>query len=442
MEKDMTVGKPGRVILDFTIPVFAGNVFQQIYNMADTIIVGRFVGNEALAAVGACGTLLFLIVGFLIGTTAGFSVVTSRYYGAGDLVNMRRSVVSASVLALIVSVILTAVSLAGMETILHWMHTPENMYTPAYQYMIIMSAGIAAQMLYNLLASILRAIGDSRRPLYFLILAAALNIVLDLVFILVFHLGTAGAALATVVSQGVSGVLCLVYIVWKVPVLHLRRSDLKMDWNLAGWQSRIGFPMAFQYSITGIGIIVVQSALNMLGSVAAAGFAAASKIEQIVLQAYAALGTTMATYCAQNHGAGKLDRIRSGFRYANKIGCIYAVVTGILVFFAGKYMTVLFVAEDLAKITVYVDTYLKCAGVAFIPLVFVNVYRNGLQGMGYAFLPMLAGIAELVGRSSMAIVASYQGSYPGVCLASPAAWVLAGGLLIVMYRWIRRRERF
>lgn len=330
--------------------------------------------------------------------------------------------------------------MAMMRHILRWMNTPADMYDQAYGYIMVICGGIAAQVLYNLLASVLRALGDSKRPLYFLILAALLNIVLDLVFIIVFHMGAAGAAYATVISQGISGLLCLWYIAKKVPELHLHREDWSMNRDLAKWQMKIGVPMAFQYSITAIGTIVVQSALNMLGSVAVAGFSAASKIEQIFNQAYVALGTTMATYCAQNMGAGKADRIRTGFRSGTWIGVIYAVVTGAIVFFAGKYMTVLFVSENVAAITNYVDIYLKCVGVSFIPLVFVNVYRNGIQGMGYGLLPMTAGIAELIGRSSVALIASYVGSYAGICMASPVAWVLAGGLLLLMYRWIMKNR--
>lgn len=440
MERDMTTGSPGKIILNFTIPIFIGNMFQQIYNMADTIIVGKFVGNEALAAVGSCGTLMFLILGFLMGLTAGFTVVTAQHYGAGNLRAMRQSVASAAVLSALVSVIMTVLSMAMMKSILGWMNTPADMYDQAYGYIMVICGGIAAQVLYNLLASVLRALGDSKRPLYFLILAALLNIVLDLVFIIVFHMGASGAAYATVISQGISGILCLVYIIKKVPELHLHKEDWKINWNLARWQMKIGFPMAFQYSITAIGTIVVQASLNMLGSVAVAGFSAASKIEQLFNQAYVALGTTMATYCAQNMGAGKIERIRKGFRSGTWIGILYAVVTGALVFFAGKYMTVLFVSENVGVITNYVDIYLKCVGVSFIPLVFVNVYRNGIQGMGYGLLPMTAGIAELIGRSGAAITASHFGSYAGICMASPVAWVLAGGLLIVMYEWIMKRK--
>lgn len=433
MEREMTTGKPSKILLDFTIPIFIGNVFQQFYSMADTVIVGKFVGNTALAAVGACGTLTFLIIGFLMGMTAGFTVVTAQHYGAGNQKAMRQSVASASLLSLIVSVILTVLSMALMRNILDWMNTPSDMYGQAYAYIMVICGGIVAQVLYNLLAGILRAIGDSKRPLYFLILAALLNIVLDLVFIMVFHMGAAGAAFATVISKGVSGLLCLFYIVKYVPDLHLCREDWKPDWSLMKWQMKIGFPMAFQYSITAIGAIVVQSALNVFGSIAVAGYSAAVKIEQVVTQAYIALGTAMSTYCAQNMGAGKIWRVRQGFRSATWMGEIYAVLTGVLVFFWGKSMTTLFVSENVKEITAYVDIVLKCGAASFVFLAVVNIYRNGIQGMGYGLLPMTAGIAELAGRCLAAVGASHFGSYLGICLASPVAWVMAAGLLLGMY---------
>lgn len=441
MTKDMTTGRPAKIIFDFTLPIFLGNVFQQFYSMADTIIVGKFVGNSALAAVGACGTLMFLILGFLMGMTAGFTVVTAQHYGAGNQETMRKSVVSAMFLSAVVSLLFTVLSMMFMKNILKWMNTPADMFEQAYGYIMVICGGIVAQVLYNLLASVLRAIGDSRRPLYFLCLSAVLNIFLDLLFIIAFRLGAAGAAYATVISQGISGLLCLVYIVKKVPELHLQKGDWKIDWNLARWQMKIGFPMAFQYSITAIGTIAVQSALNILGSVAVAGFSAAVKIEQIVTQAYVALGTAMATYCAQNVGAGRIDRIRQGFRSASWMGMLYAVGTGIPVFFAGKYMAVLFVSENVREITSYVDVMLKCVAVSFVFLVVVNIYRNGIQGMGYGIMPMTAGIAELVGRCGAALIASHFGSYLGICLASPAAWVLASVLLLCMYWWILRQYR-
>lgn len=440
MERDMTVGSPTKMILNFTFPIFLGNVFQQFYNMADTIIVGKFVGAKALAAVGSTGTIMFLIIGFLTGLTAGFTVPTSQKFGAGDMKAMRKTVGSAVILSAVVSIVMTIVSMLGMRGLLKLMHTPDDIFREAYSYIMVICAGIFAQVLYNLLASILRALGNSKTPLYFLILAAGLNVVLDLVFIIGFHMGAAGAAYATVVAQGVSGLLCLLYIIKKVPILHLTKDDWSLDSTLVKIQLGVGFPMALQYSITAIGSMMMQAALNLLGSLAIAGFTAGSKIEQLVTQAYVALGTTMATYCAQNTGAGKVDRIRKGFRSSTSIGIVYSVAAGAVIMFVGKYLTPLFLSENITEIMNYVDIYLKCVGAFFIPLTIVNVYRNGIQGMGYGILPMMAGVAELIGRGVVAIIAARYHSYFGVCMASPAAWILAGGLLLVMYAHVIRQS--
>ena len=432
----MTTGSPMKIIFNFTLPIFIGNVFQQFYNMADAVIVGKFVGNKALAAVGSTGTIMFLIYGFVVGMTAGFTVLTAQKFGAGDMPAMRRTVVGASFLSLVVGLVLTAAFMVFMKPWLVLMHTPEDIFADAYAYIMIISAGILAQMLYNLLASILRALGNSKVPLYFLILAALLNIVLDLVLIIVFHMGAAGAAVATVISQGISGVLCLFYIIRKVPLLRLTRDDRHLSGDLLRTQIRIGIPMALQYSITAVGTMMVQSALNILGSTLVAAYTAAGKIEQIVTQAYVAMGTTMATYGAQNMGAGDVSRIRQGFKASTIIGVIYAIVSAALVMTVGKYMTYLFVSEDVALIMDSVNTYLICVGIFFIPLAIVNIYRNGIQGLGYGLLPMMAGVAELVGRGVVAVIAAGQKSYLGVCLASPAAWVLASLLLIGMYCYV------
>ena len=436
VQHDMTSGSPMKMILSFTFPIFIGNVFQQFYNMADAVIVGKFVGTKALAAVGSTGTIMFLIYGFVVGMTAGFTVLTAQKFGAGDMRAMRQTVAGASILSLIVGVILTAAFMILMKPWLMAMNTPADIFADAYAYIMIVSAGILAQMLYNLLASVLRALGNSKVPLYFLILSALLNIVLDLVLIIVFHMGAAGAAVATVVSQGVSGLLCLVYIVKCVPVLQMSRDDWRPSGHLLKTQMRIGIPMALQYSITAIGTMMVQSSLNILGSTLVAAYTAAGKIEQVVSQAYVALGTTLATYSAQNIGAGDVPRIRRGFRATTWIGVIYSFAAAALVMTVGKYMTYLFVSEDVELIMDSVDLYLKCAGSLFIPLAIVNIYRNGIQGLGYGLLPMMAGVAELVGRGVMSVIAAQQKSYLGVCLASPAAWVLAAALLIGMYFYV------
>lgn len=435
---DMTAGNPTKIILNFTLPIFIGNVFQQFYNMADAVIVGKFVGTKALAAVGSTGTIMFLIYGFVVGMTAGFAVLTAQKFGAGDLPAMRRTVAGASFLSLIIGLILTASFMILMRPWLHLMNTPSDIYADAYAYIMIISGGILAQMLYNLLASILRALGNSKVPLYFLILSALLNIALDLFFIIVFHMGAAGAAIATIISQGVSGLLCLLYIIKKVPVLHMTREDWHPTGVLLRKQIQIGIPMALQYSITAIGTMMVQSSLNILGSTLVAAFTAASKIEQVVTQAYVALGTTIATYGAQNMGAGNIPRIRKGFCASTIIGILYSFAAAALVMTVGKYMSYLFVSEDVALIIDSVDIYLKCVGAFFIPLTIVNIYRNGIQGLGYGLLPMMAGVAELIGRGIVAVIAARQRSYLGVCLASPAAWVLAAALLLAMYFYIMK----
>ena len=436
VQNDMTTGNPMKIILNFTLPIFWGNVFQQFYNMADAVIVGKFVGNKALAAVGSTGTIMFLIYGFVVGMTAGFTVPTAQKFGAGDMKGMRRTVAGAGVLSLVVGALLTMLFMLFMKPLLTLMNTPSDIFKDAYGYIMIISGGILAQMLYNLLSSILRAIGNSKIPLYFLIISALLNILLDLLLIVGFHMGATGAAVATIIAQGVSGILCLIYIIAKIPVLHLTRNDLHAGKEVYGIQLKIGLPMALQYSITAIGSMMVQSSLNILGSTLVAAFTAAGKIEQVVTQAYVAMGTTMATYSAQNMGAGSVKRIREGFRANTIIGIIYSLVAAAFVMTVGKYMTYLFVSEDVDLIMNSVDIYLKCIGLFFIPLTVVNIYRNGIQGLGYGLLPMMAGVAELIGRGIVAVIAGNMRSYTGVCLAGPAAWVLAGGLLLVMYFYI------
>ena len=435
-EKDMTVGDPQKIILNFTIPVFIGNVFQQVYSMADTVIVGKFVGTKALAAVGATGTINFLILGFLLGLTAGFTVLTAQKFGAGDMESMRKTVGNAAILSFIVAVAMTLVSMLGMRWLLTFMNTPEDIFDDAYTYIMIICGGIFTQVLYNLLSSILRALGNSKTPLYFLLLSAGLNIVLDLVLIIYFHMGVAGAAYATVISQGVSGFLCLIFIIKKVPVLHMEKGEFRLEKNLSIQQLKVGFPMALQYSITAIGTMMVQSALNMLGSIAVAAFTAANKIENLLTQAFVAQGVTMATYCAQNMGAGRPDRIRKGFRAADMQGFLYGIGAGIFFIFAGKYLTYLFLSENVEEVIGNVEIYLRCIGIFMIPLAIVNIYRHGIQGMGYGLLPMMAGVAELVGRGATALVAAHYRSYFGACMASPVAWILASALLLVMYHFI------
>lgn len=439
MELDMTKGKPASLIARFIIPVILGNIFQQLYNMADTIMVGRFVGVDALAAVGSTGSVSFLILGFTQGLTAGFTVMTAQRFGAGDREGMKKSIGSAAVLSVILTVVMTALSMAGMNTLLTWMNTPADIFEMAREYIMIICAGICCNVLYNLLASILRAIGNSVVPLVLLVVSSVLNVVLDYVFIVYGHMGVAGAAYATIVSQGVSGLLCLFYIIKSVPTLHIERRHLKLEWLCVKNQLLVGIPMALQFSITAIGTILVQAALNLLGSTVVASYSVSCKVEQLVTQPFAAMGVTMATYSAQNRGVNDLNRIKAGVKASNLMSAVYAVIIYGVINLALPYIIPLFVSENIGVVYGYARTYIVLCGLFFVPLGMIFIYRNTLQGCGFGLIPMLGGVVELVSRSVAAFGAAKLKSYEGVCLANASAWLTAGVFLWIAYRMLMKR---
>ena len=438
MEKDMTAGTPGKIIFNFTMPIFIGNIFQQFYNMADTVIVGKFVGNAALAAVGACGTLVFLIIGFLQGVTAGFTVVTAQHFGAGNMKAMKKSVASGAVLTGIVTVILTLLSMISMAKVLHLMNTPSDMYGEAYGYIMVICGGIVAQALYNYLASVLRALGDSKRPLYFLVIAALLNIVLDLVFIIAFHMGTAGAAYATVISQAVSGILCLIYMKKKFEILHMHHEETRISGRHIYILCKMGVPMGLQYSITAIGSVVIQTAINSLGSIAVASVTAGQKIGMFFCCPFDALGGTMATYAGQNAGAGKVDRIRQGVRSATLIGGIYSIAACIVLTVFGGVIPLLFVDASETVVIHQAHQFLTFNSLFYIPLTIVNVWRFTIQGMGYSLLAILAGVCEMIARAMVGFLLVPIFGYIIICFASPLAWLLADAFLIPAFFYCQK----
>lgn len=438
MNLDMTKGKPFGLIMKFIVPVLLGCVFQQLYNMVDTIIVGKGVGREALAAVGATGTISFFILGFMGGLTTGFTVLASQRFGAGDEEGLRKSVGNAFVLGAIVTAFMTVLSVLLMDGLLRLMQTPEDVFDMSRQYIIIICWGMAFTTLYNMTASVLRAVGNSRVPLYFLIVSALLNVGLDLLFIIVFHWGVAGAALATVISQGVSGILSLLYLLTRVDILKLKKEHFRLDPVGARMQIRIGLPMALQFSITAVGTMLVQAALNSLGSTMIAAYTAACKVEQLVTQAFQAMGMTMATYSAQNWGIHSLERIRRGQKTAVLISSIYAVAVYLLVLLILPFMTSLFFDGDLTEVIGYVRTYIQINGLFFIPLGMIFIYRNLLQGCGYALFPTLGGVVELVCRAIFAFTAARAQSYTGICMATACAWCTTGIFLWIVYLIIMR----
>lgn len=348
---------------------------------------------------------------------------------------MKRSVYSSSVLAVVVTVILTIISVTGLKGLLHLMNTPEEIYQDAYQYLFVVFLGIWTQVLYNLLASFLRALGNSKIPLYFLILAAVLNIFLDLFFILVLRMGTKGAAVATVISQGVSGILCLVYIVKKVPLLHMKKEHRVLEKNSVRFQIKVGIPMGLQFSITALGIMILQSALNGFGARAVAGFTASTKVMQLINQAMISIGVTMATYSSQNIGAGRFDRIRKGARVSTGMSAVYALVITVVLHFWGKYMVRMFIDSGQTDVLKYCEMYFSIIAPFMLILGTIFIYRNILQGMGFGFVPMMAGAAELAARTAAAFTARHFGSFEGICWADPLAWVAAAAPLVITYLW-------
>ena len=439
MELDMTKGKPAGLIAKFIIPIIIGNIFQQMYSMVDTIIVGRFVGVDALAAVGATGSITFLILGFTQGLTTGFTVMTAQKFGAGDREGMRKSIGSAAVLSVIVTIVMTIVSMAGMDRLLKVMNTPANIFDMTKQYIMIICAGICCNVLYNLLASILRAIGNSVVPLVLLLISSVTNIVLDYVLIVYGNMGVAGAAYATIISQGLSGVLCLIYIMKCVPTLHVERRHFKLEQQCVMNQMSVGIPMALQFSITAIGTILVQAALNLLGSTVVASYSVSCKVEQLVTQPFGAMGATMATYCAQNRGINDLKRIQKGVKAANIMSAIYAVLIFGVVYMILPYAVRLFITDDIEMVLGYARIYIIICGACFIPLGMIFIFRNALQGCGFGFAPMMGGVVELISRCVAAFAAARLLSYEGVCCANAGAWITAGIFLWLAYRSLMKK---
>ena len=433
MTKDMTQGSPVRHILLFSIPLLIGNVFQQFYSMVDTIIVGRFVGVDALAAVGSTGSLVFLINGFALGLTSGFSVMVSQRFGANDEKGLRKAVSSSVVLCTALVIILTTISLIAAKPLLHLMNTPDNIFNDAYTYVAIIFACIITTVAYNMMASILRALGDSKSPLYFLIISSVLNIILDLVFIINFKMGVAGAAYATIISQGVSAILCFIYILKKYTILKLAREDYNVKKSMYIRHLKIGIPMALQFSITALGLLTVQGALNVLGSTVIAAYTASSKALQLVMQPAVTYGVTMATYCGQNLGAKRYDRISDGVNKAVKISIITSLIAGFVLIAFGTQFVKLFIDNPDAQIIAYSKQVLTISGIFFIPLGLIFIFRNALQGIGESFVPMMAGVAELGARALVAFtLPSFLGFF-GICLADPVAWIAAAVPLAIYY---------
>ena len=430
MTKDMTMGSPLRKILLFSVPVLLGNIFQQFYNMVDTIIVGQYLGEDALAAVGSTGCLMFLVLGFANGIAQGFGVMVSHAFGAKDFKLLKHYVALSLILTAIVSLLLTIPTVAASRQFLILMKTPDNILGLADSYIKVIFAGILLTMSYNVAAGILRGIGDSKTPLYFLILSSFLNIVLDLFLIVVVKLGTAGAAYATIIAQGVSALLCFIYMFRKFDILKTSREDYYLDGYGVFNMLSIGIPMALNYSITAIGSVVLQTAVNSLGSMAVAAVSTGSKVSMFFCCPFDALGGTMATYAGQNVGAKKLNRVKEGLKEASLIGIIYSLIAFVVLLFGGRYIALLFMDADQTEIIGRVATFLIGNSMFYIPLTFVNVVRFTIQGMGFSTFAILAGVCEMAARSLVGFCLVPVFGFLPACFASPLAWIFADAFLL------------
>ena len=441
MQLDMTKGKIMPILLRFTIPLMIGNMFQQLYNMVDTIIVGRFVGAGALAAVGSTGTIMFLTTGFSQGVSSGFSVVVSQKYGAKDLDGVKASVANGILLSIISSILMTVFCLVIMHPLLVLMNTPADIFDNAYTYIMVISIGISANVFYNLFSAYLRAVGNSQIPLFFLIFSACLNVVLDLLLIVTFRMGVAGAAWATNLSLLISAVLCGIYIWFKAPDLKPGRNQWKLSGSITSAQLAAGVPMSIQFAITSSGTMIMQSAVNLFGSEAVAAYTAANKLENLVIQGMIAMGQTMATYGGQNYGSGNVGRIKNGVKNALIAEFIYSLAAAAIMFFLYKPCLGLFFTGDvdLSAMIPWARTYCQLCILFFVPLSTIFIFRNIMQGCGYCFLPMMGGVVELIARLIVSMASIKLYSYFLACFADPAAWLSAGVFTGVSYLFVIRK---
>jgi putative MATE family efflux protein len=423
VSRNLTKGSPAKLILLFTIPLLIGNIFQQFYSIADTFIVGRTIGVNALAAVGCTGSIMFLILGFAQGLTAGLSIITAQKFGAEDKKGVKESYVAGIVISMIVTIILTIISTVTARDILELMNTPPEIIDDAYRFVFVIFLGIIASMFFNFYSNIIRALGDSKTPLIYLICACILNVILEFVFILVFKMGVTGAAIATVIAQGVSALLCMWHIKRNLPVLKLKKGDLKISKKVFIDHIRISLPMGFQASIIAIGAIILQFALNGLGATSVAAYTAAQKIDSIAIQPMMSFGIAMATYTAQNYGAKKFERIKDGVRKCALISVTFSIIVGLINILAGQFLTGLLVGYDQTEVISLSQVYLTSNGIFYFILSLLFIYRYTLQGLGQSFIPTVAGIMELIMRSFAAIILSKPLGFLGVCLSNPLAWL-------------------
>ncbi len=425
MSNSMLKGSPLKVMLQFALPLLMGNLLQQTYNIIDAAIVGQSLGAQALASVGASTSVQFLVLGFCMGSCTGFGIPAAKYFGAGDLKHMRNIIFNGAVVTAVIALIITTLCALFCPWILHILSVQSDIYDNAYRYLMIIFLGIPFTLLYNYLSSILRAVGDSRTPFLFLAFSAVLNIFLDLFFILVAGWGCAGAAFATIASQAISGILCLIVIIRKMEVLWLTKENRVVQKDAVAELLQMGLPTGLQFSITAIGSMVMQAANNGLGGDYVSAFTAGAKLKQFTMCPFDAIATSVSVFCSQNYGAGKIDRIRKGLRQGIAVGVGYGFFAGLLLIFAGRPLSMIFVSRDAAGVLDASAKYLRCMGYFYWSLGILNVTRMVTQGLGHSGRAFFSGVTEMIARIIVSIGFVGTFGFTAICFADQAAWVSA-----------------
>ena len=433
---DMTFGSPMRAIFRFAVPLILGYILQQMYLIIDTVIVGRWIGVNALAAIGASTSIMFLIMGFCNGSCAGFAIPVAQAFGAKDFRKMRTYVSNSYRIAITFAVVITLLSCLFCKKILHLVNTPLEVFDDAYIFLMLQFAAIPFTIGYNLLAGQIRALGNSKQPFYFLITASVVNILLDVLLILILGLGVEGAGIATLLSQAFSVCLCIRFIKKKMQILIPQGEERDFDNKKISILLNNGVPMGLQFSITGIGIIMLQSANNALGITCVAAFIAAMRIKYLFTCVFENIGVAMATYCGQNLGAKKMERISQGVRSAIKMMLIFFVFSFIVITpFADDMMT-LFVDKGEAEVVTYAAEFMRIACYFYPCLGLLTIFRYSIQGLGYSNLSMMSGVMEMIARCGVSLWLVPAFAWTGVCYGDPVAWVMADMFLLPAFWWL------
>ncbi len=435
MVQDMTRGPVAKQIIVFTVPLFIGNIFQQLYNMVDAVVVGRFVGKDALAAVGTSFPAMFLLVALVMGLTMGASVVVSQLFGAGEIRRLRRAISTAFIFLLICALALTVIGLLTVRSLLLLLKTPPEIIDEAAVYLKIIFAGLLFMFLYNTIAAFLRALGDSRTPLYFLIIASLLNIALDLLFVIRFNMGVAGVGWATVISQAISMILCMVYIYSKVELLRLKPRDLVFDRELFAQSIRLGIPASIQQTVLSLGMIAVQGLVNSFGSTTVAAYTAAGRLDSIAMMPIMNLGMAVSTFTAQNIGAGNLDRVRRGYQRTLAMVAACCVATSAVVLLCGPKLIELFIDAREAEVISQGNAYITVVSFFYIILGLLFVTNGVLRGSGDMTVSMISTLVNLAARVFFAYYLSARPGigYHGIWWSIPIGW--AFGFLVAYARY-------